>query len=310
MKKANRKAICDALLQRAQTDPDICIVVSDSRGSASLTPFADKYPERTVEVGIAEQDLVGIAAGMASVGKKPYAASPASFLTMRSIEQIKVDVAYSQTNVKLIGISAGISYGALGMSHHSLQDIAVLSAIPGIRILIPADSYETEKMMDTIMDDTIPTYIRVGRNPVEQVHENADFDFEIGKAIEMHPGSDACIIATGEMVKTALDTAHLMEKEGVSIRVLNMHTIKPFDEEAIIKAARETGNIITLEEHSTVNGLGTMTARVVCENHPCKVKTLGLPDQSLITGESAELFEHYGLVPAKIRENLLALLEK
>lgn len=310
MKKANRVAICDALLEKAEKDKDIVIVVSDSRGSASLTPFANKYPKRTVEVGIAEQDLVGIAAGLASAGKKPFAASPASFLTMRAIEQIKVDVAYSQTNVKLIGISAGISYGALGMSHHSLQDIAVLSAIPGIRILIPADSYETKKMMDIIMDDTIPTYIRVGRNPVEQIHADADFDFEIGKAIEMHPGNDLCLIATGEMVKTAMDTASLMENDGIGVRVLNIHTIKPLDEEAIIKAAAQTGNIITLEEHSTVNGLGTMVAKTVCENHPCKVKALGLPDQSLITGESAELFEYYGLVPDKIREAALKMLEK
>ncbi len=300
MKKANRVAICDALLEKAKTDPDIVIVVSDSRGSASLTPFAQAFPERTVEAGIAEQDLVGIAAGMASAGKKPFAASPASFLTMRAIEQIKVDVAYSNVNVKLIGISAGVSYGALGMSHHSLQDLAVLSAIPNMRVLVPADFIETKKMMEQIMEDTIPTYIRVGRNPVEPVHENDDFDLEIGKAIEVRPGTDAAIIATGEMVRTACDTADRLCEKGLKVRVLDMHTIKPLDEQSIIRAARETGTIITLEEHSVVNGLGAMVAKVVCEHAPCRLKALGLPDESLITGESAELFEYYGLIPEKI----------
>ncbi|WP_289183869.1 transketolase family protein [uncultured Dubosiella sp.] len=309
MKKANRVAICDALMEKAKTDKDIVIVVSDSRGSASLTPFANAYPERTVEVGIAEQDLVGIAAGLASAGKKPFAASPASFLTMRAIEQIKVDVAYSNVNVKLIGISAGVSYGALGMSHHSLQDLAVLSAIPNMRVLVPADFHETKKMMEAIMDDSIPTYIRVGRNPVEEVHENDDFDLEIGKAIELRQGGDLTIIATGEMVRTACDTADLLKKEGVAARVLDMHTIKPLDEEAIVAAAKETGKIITLEEHNVTNGLGAMVAKVVCEYAPCKVKALGLPDESLITGESAQLFAYYGLVPEAIAAQARALLE-
>ncbi len=300
MKKANRAAICDALLERAKTDSDLMIVVSDSRGSASLTPFTKTYPERTVEVGIAEQNLVGIAAGMASVGKKPFVASPASFLTMRAIEQIKVDVAYSNVNVKLIGISAGVSYGALGMSHHSLQDLAVLSAIPNIRILVPADFIETKKMMEQIMEDTIPTYIRVGRNPIEQVHENEDFDLKIGKAITLRKGNDATIIATGEMVKTACDTSDLLKEKGIDVRVLDLHTIKPLDEESIIQAAKETGKIVTLEEHNVTNGLGTMVTKVVCEHAVCPVKVLGLPDESLITGESAELFEYYGLVPDKI----------
>lgn len=309
MKKANRVAICDALMEKAKTDKDIVIIVSDSRGSASLTPFANAYPERTVEVGIAEQDLVGTAAGLGSAGKKPFAASPASFLTMRAIEQIKVDVAYSNINVKLIGISAGVSYGALGMSHHSLQDLAVLSAIPNMRVLVPADFHETKKMMEAIMDDSIPTYIRVGRNPVEDVHENDDFDLEIGKAIELRCGSDLTIIATGEMVRTACDTADLLKKEGVEARVLDMHTIKPLDEEAIVSAAKETGKIITLEEHNVTNGLGAMVAKVVCEYAPCKVKALGLPDESLITGESAQLFAYYGLVPEAIAAQARALLE-
>ncbi len=301
-KVSNRVAICDALIEQAEKDPKIVALVSDSRGSASLTPFAKAYPERLIEVGIAEQNLVGMAGGMASYGMKPYVASPASFLTMRAVEQIKVDVCYSKTNVKLIGISAGISYGALGMSHHSLQDIAVLSTIPNMRIFVPADHYEATKIMEKLIQDELPAYIRVGRNPVEEVHENAGFDFEIGKGMELHPGNDLTIMAIGEMVKPALDAARELESAGLGIRVLNFPTIKPLDEEIIIKAARETKGIITMEEHSTINGFGSMVARVVSEHAPCRVKVLGLPDESLITGESPELFHYYGLDAEGLKE--------
>lgn len=204
-KIANRAVICEKLQEFAKTDQKICIVTSDSRGSASLTPFTKEFPDRVIEVGIAEQDLVGIAAGLAAAGMKPYVASPACFLTMRSIEQIKVDVAYSKTDVKLIGISAGVSYGALGMSHHSLQDIAVLNAIPNMTIIVPADPYETKKMMNKLADFHGPVYIRVGRNPVSEVYHDDNFDYEIGKAKIMHDGDDLSIVAYGEMVRVALD---------------------------------------------------------------------------------------------------------
>lgn len=294
-KKANRAVICECLMKEAETDANICVVVSDSRGSASLTPFTKAYPNRTVEVGIAEQDLVGISAGLANTGKKPYAASPASFLTMRSIEQIKVDVAYSNSNVKLIGISAGVSYGALGMTHHSLQDIAVLSAIPNMQIIIPADQYETRKMMACLQDDTHPTYIRVSRNPVEDVHEDENFTFEIGKAITLKEGNDITIIACGDMVSIAKKAAEALAKQNIQVRVLNMHTIKPFDTQAVIKAAQETKAIITMEEHSIYGGLGAMVCECVSEHCPTRVKVLGIPDEITISGNAEELFKYYGL---------------
>lgn len=305
-----RQTICETLIERAKTDQDIVALVSDSRGSASLTPFAKAYPDRLIEVGIAEQNLVGIAAGMANYGKKPYAASPASFLTMRAIEQIKVDVCYSSTNVKLLGISAGVSYGALGMSHHSLQDLAVLSTIPNMRIFVPADHYEAEKIINTIVEDEQPAYIRIGRNPVEDVHASNDFEFEIGKGYELYEGYDASILAIGEMVKPSLEAANALEQEGIHVRVLDFPTIKPLDEEIIVKAAKETGHILTIEEHSTINGFGTMVARVIGENAPCFIKNLGLPDTSLITGESQALFHHYGLDPEGIQKQIKILLEK
>ena len=309
-KIANRKVICECLLEEALQDKTICIAVSDSRGSASLGEFADKYPQRTIELGIAEQNLVGVAAGLAHSGKKPFVASPASFLTMRSIEQIKVDIAYSNTNVKLIGISAGVSYGALGMSHHSLQDLAVLNAIPNLRILVPADGYETRKMMKAIMQDNIPTYIRVGRNPVEQVHESDAFDFEIGKASILRDGDDLTLVAIGEMVSIALDSAEELETLGIKTRVLNIHTIKPFDKEAIIKAAKETKAIITLEEHSIHGGLGSLVASSVVQHHPVKMKILGFPDEITMSGSSKELFDYYGLNVEGIVSKAKVLIEQ
>ena len=292
---ANRAVICECLLEEAKTDPNICVVVSDSRGSASLTPFTKAYPKRTIEVGIAEQDLVGISAGLASAGKKPYAASPASFLTMRSIEQVKVDVAYSNANVKLVGISAGVSYGALGMTHHSLQDLAVLTAIPNMQIIVPADQYETRKMMAQLKDDLHPTYIRVSRNPVEDVHSSDDFTFEIGKAITLREGNDLAIIAVGDMVSIACKASDALKEQGIHARVINMHTIKPFDEEAVIKAAKETKGIITMEEHSVYGGLGAMVCECTAAYYPTKVQVLAFPDEITISGNAQELFTTYGL---------------
>lgn len=294
-KMANRAVICECLLEEAKQDQDICVVVSDSRGSASLTPFTKAYPDRTIEVGIAEQDLVGISAGLASAGKKPYAASPASFLTMRSIEQVKVDVAYSNANVKLIGISAGVSYGALGMTHHSLQDLAVLTAIPNMQIIVPADQHETRKMMAALQHDTHPTYIRVSRNPVEDVHEDENFDYEIGKAITLREGNDLTIVACGDMVSIACHASDELKKQGIDVRVINMHTIKPFDEAVIIEAAKDTKGIITMEEHSVYGGLGAMVCECVAQNQPTKVRVLAFPDEITTSGTAQELFDYYGL---------------
>jgi transketolase len=305
----NRQVICDTLIELGKEDRNILVVTSDSRGSASMTDFAKALPDQIVEVGIAEQDLVGISAGLATCGKKPFAASPACFLSMRSIEQIKVDVAYSKTNVKLIGISGGVSYGALGMSHHSLQDIAVMRAIPGITIILPADRHETKKMTEALLKYDYPAYVRIGRNPVEDVYTSDDYQFEIGKAVTMREGTDITIIATGETVKPAVDAADKLKAEGISCRVLNMHTIKPLDEEVIIKAALETGRIITIEEHSVLSGLGAAVAEVVVQNKPVPVKIIGIPDEPAISGTSAEIFEYYGLSSAnlcKVAKEMLA----
>lgn len=305
---SNRKAICDTLLTYAREDRDILVLASDSRGSASMTGFAEVLPEQFIEIGIAEQNIVGVAAGLAASGKKPYVASPACFLSMRSIEQVKVDVAYSQTNVKLIGISGGISYGALGMSHHSVQDIAVMRAIPGIAILLPADRYETQKMIEALVTYPHPAYIRIGRNPVEDVYPSTDFTFEIGKAATVREGMDLTIIATGETVKVAVDSADALRQDGIRCRVLNMHTIKPLDRDAIIRAASETGHIITVEEHSIHGGLGAAVAEVVVQSHPVPMRILGIPDEPAIPGKTVEVFAHYGISVTHIRETAMTLL--
>ena len=291
----NRKAICDVLLKEAETDKDIVVLCSDSRGSASLAPFADAYPEQFVEMGIAEQDLVSVSAGLAHCGKKAFAASPACFLSTRSYEQCKIDVAYSNTNVKLIGISGGISYGALGLSHHSAQDIAALSAIPNMRVYLPSDRFQTAKLIEALLKDEKPAYIRVGRNPVEDIYTEDNCPFEMDKATVLAEGADAAIIACGEMVRPALEAAKLLEKDGIHATVLDMYCVKPLDKEAIVKAASNAKVVVTAEEHAPFGGLGSMVSQVVGAECPRKVLNIALPDAPVVSGTSKEVFDYYGM---------------
>lgn len=294
-KIANRQVICDVLMENAREDKDIVVLCSDSRGSASLAKFADNFPEQFIEVGIAEQNLVSISAGLAKCGKKPYAASPASFLSTRSYEQCKVDAAYSNTNVKLIGISGGVSYGALGMSHHSAQDIAAMCAIPNMRVYIPSDRLQTECLIKALLSDEKPAYIRVGRNAVEDVYEEGNVPFEMDRATVIREGTDVAIIACGEMVKPAVEAAQLLETKGIHASVVDMYCVKPLDKGAIVKAAGNARAVITAEEHSPFGGLGSMVSQVVAGECPKKVVNLALPDTPVITGTSKEVFDHYGL---------------
>ena len=307
-KISNRQIICEVLMEHAEKDKDVIALCSDSRGSASMAPFFKAYPEQSVETGIAEQDLVGIAAGLAKVGKKPFAFSPASFVSTRSYEQAKVDCAYSNTNVKLVGISGGISYGALGMSHHSAQDIAAFSSIPNMRVYLPSDRFQTRCLIEALLEDKSPAYIRVGRNPVEDVYEEGNVPFEMDKATVLCEGTDVAIIATGEMVKPAKEAAALLREKGISATVLDMYCVKPLDNEAVIKAASNAKAVITVEEHSPFGGMGSMVSQVVGANCPRRVINLSLPDAPVITGTSKEVFDHYGLnaegIAAKAEEIL------
>lgn len=294
-KKPNRQAICDVLMEKAASDRDIVVLCSDSRGSASMATFAAAYPDQFVEVGIAEQNLVSISAGLAACGKKPFAASPACFLSTRSYEQCKVDCAYSDTNVKLIGISGGVSYGALGMSHHSAQDIAAMSAIPNMRVYLPSDRHQTKHLIEALLEDEKCAYIRVGRNPVEDIYEDENCPFTLNKANVLCRGSDVAIIACGEMVKPAYDAAGLLAQKGISASVVDMYCVKPLDVDAIIEAAQNAKAVLTVEEHAPSGGLGSMVAQVVGEHCPRRVKNLTLPDSPVITGTSKEVFVYYGL---------------
>lgn len=307
-KIANRQVICDVLMEHAKEDKDIVVLCSDSRGSASMTGFANTYPQQFVEVGIAEQDLVSISAGMAKCGKKVYAASPASFLSTRSYEQAKVDCAYSNTNVKLIGISGGVSYGALGMSHHSAQDIAAMSSIPNMRVYLPSDRIQTRYLTEALLKDEKPAYIRVGRNPVEDVYEEDYCSFEMDKATVICEGTDVAIIACGEMVRPAKEAAALLREKGISATVLDMYCVKPLDVDGILKAAASVKAVVTVEEHSPFGGLGSMVSQVVAANDPKKVVNLALPDAPVITGTSKEVFDYYGLNAEGIAKTVTEIL--
>lgn len=304
----NRQAICEVLMEKAKEDKDIVVLCSDSRGSASLAPYAEAFPEQFVEVGIAEQNLVSIAAGLARCGKKAFAASPACFVSTRSYEQAKVDCAYSDTNVTLIGISGGISYGALGMSHHSAQDIAALSAVPNIRVYLPSDRFQTKHLIEALLQDEKPAYVRVGRNPVEDIYEEENCPFEMDKATLLREGADVVLIACGEMVRPALEAADLLEKEGIHAAVLDMYCVKPLDKEAVIRTAGQARLVVTVEEHAPFGGLGSMVSQVVGSNCPKKVVNLALPDSPVITGNSKEVFDYYGLnaqgIVKAVKENL------
>lgn len=306
----NRQAICQVLMEHAKTDKDIVVLCSDSRGSASMTPFADAFPDQFVEVGIAEQNLVSISAGLASCGKKPFAASPACFLSTRSYEQAKVDCAYSNTNVTLIGISGGISYGSLGMSHHSAQDIAAMSAIPNMRVYLPSDRFQTAKLIEALLEDKKPAYIRVGRNPVEDIYSEENTPFVMDKATVLAEGSDVLLVACGEMVKPAYDAVALLKEKGISAGLLDMYCVKPLDREAIVEAAKKVKLVVIVEEHSPFGGLGSMVSQVVGSECPRRVINMALPDAPVISGTSGEVFDYYGLNAAGIADQAARGLEQ
>ena len=303
----NRQAICDVLLQAAEHDRDIVVTCSDSRGSASLAPFAQAYPKQFVEMGIAEQNLVTVSAGMAAMGKKVFAASPASFLSTRSYEQAKVDVAYSHTNVTLIGISGGVSYGALGMTHHSCQDIAAMAALPGMRVYLPSDRFQTAKLIEALLKDEDPAYVRVSRSATEDVYdENMTFTLDRANRIALAEREvyDAAIVTCGELVPYAVKAAETLAAEGIDVQVIDMYCIKPLDEEALLTVAANSRVLITAEEHAPQGGLGALVCQTICAKHPRKVTQLSLPDGHIIAGNNKEIFAYYGLDDAGLAETV------
>ncbi|MFV0376838.1 MAG: transketolase family protein [Mangrovibacterium sp.] len=306
--KANLEVYSETLIELGLADRNIIAVTSDSRGSGKLTPFADKLPEQIVEVGIAEQNLVGVAAGLAAAGKKVFATSPACFLATRSLEQVKNDVAYSNYPVNLVGISAGVSYGALGSTHHSLHDVAALRAINNIVVVVPADNFEAREAIKAAAASDKPFFLKFGKKNMPHLH-SGDEKFEIGKASTIVDGNDVAFIACGETVAPAFEAAQKLAEQGISARVISMHTIRPLDTEAILKAARECKALITVEEHSVNGGLGEACASTILEaGISVPFKRVGIPDEETVAGSQAEIFKHYGISGEGLKETSLGLL--
>jgi transketolase len=309
MGRPNLEAFADTLLELARADRNIIAVTSDSRGSGKLTPFGQALPRQIVEMGIAEQNLVGVAAGLASAGKNVFAVSPACFLTARSLEQIKNDVAYSDNPVTLVGISAGVSYGALGTTHHSLHDFAALRAINNLTIIAPADNWETCAAVQAAAAASRPMYLRFGKAPL---YDLPAAPFAIGHTRILREGDDAAFIASGETVIHALLAAAWLEQQhGLQCRVLNLATIKPLDDEIVLHCARACRAVITVEEHMVYGGLGEACAGVIAQaGVNSRFKIVGIPDEYTVTGSQADIFRHYGISMEGLAQTALELLKR
>jgi transketolase len=302
-----RDAYASTLERLAEKDSRVCVVINDSLSSAKMKDFKSKYPSRFVNVGIAEQNMVGVGNGLANGGMIPYLCGASCFLTARAMEQIKVDMAYSRANVRICGMSSGMAYGQLGPTHHSVEDIAWTRILPNLSVVVPADDVETAAVMRYSLAHEGPMFLRISRIPVPRVHSE-DYVFGLGKAVRLREGSDITIITNGVLVHRALEAAHLLEDEGVSVRVLNMSTIKPLDEEAILDAASTTKGIVTAEEGLAAGGLGGAVAEVLARRRPTPMRILGLQDAFAPTGSAEFLLEYFGLNDQGMRDATMDLL--
>jgi transketolase len=308
MGRPNLEVFAETLLDLARSNRDIFVITSDSRGSGKLGPFGQQLPQQLIEVGIAEQNLVGIAAGLAAAGKKPFAVSPACFLTARALEQIKNDACYSDVPAVLVGISAGVSYGALGSTHHSLHDLAALRAVHNVCIIVPADNFEARAAVMFAQQAEHPVYLRFGKAPLYNLREPRE-EFDVGTAITLREGNDLALVASGETVIHALLAAGRLAEHGLRCRVLSMHTIKPLDAGAILRAGRECSAVLSVEEHSIHGGLGEACAAVLLQaGISAPFRIVGMPDEDTVTGSQADIFRHYGLSMEGLAQTALELV--
>lgn len=304
-----RDAFTQTLEALAAENSDIVAVVNDSVGSSKLNGFRDKWPERLINVGIAEQNMIGVGAGLANGGKLPFVAGASCFLTGRALEQIKADIAYSNANVKLCGISSGMAYGELGPTHHSIEDFAWIRALPNLPIIAPADRHETAAAVKWAAGYVGPVYLRLSRVGVPDLF-GPDHVFDMGRANQLRDGSDITLIANGVLTHRIMMAADILATRGLSARVLNMATVRPMDATAVERAARETGAILTVEEHTIFGGLGSAVAEVVVETHPVPMKFLGVPGVFAPTGSANFLLDHFGMSPDAIADAAQALIAK
>lgn len=306
IKKATRESFGEAVTALAEQDPDIVVLDADLAEATKTGIFKKKYPDRFIDCGIAECNMIGIAAGLATCGKIPFAASFAMFSAGRAFEQVRNSVGYPHLNVKIVGSHAGISVGEDGATHQCCEDIALMRAIPGMVVLNPCDHYEMQAAVKAAAEYNGPVYLRLGRLAVESVNNNDDYRFEIGKGITLREGSDITIIATGLMVGEAVKAADRLKEQGISARVLDFHTVKPLDTELVLKAAKETGKIVTAEEHSVIGGLGEAVSSYLSEVLPTPVMKIGVNDVFGHSGPAAELLKEFGLCA----ENIVSTVKK
>ena len=302
-----RDAYSQALEAMAACDPRVCAVVSDSVSSTKLKSFSQKFPARFVNVGIAEQNLVGVGAGLANGGMVPYVCAASCFITARAMEQVKVDLGYSKSNVKLCGMSSGMAYGELGPTHHSIEDLAWTRIIPNLAVVVPADPIETAAAMHYSLEHLGPMFLRISRMPVRAIHGEG-FEFKLGKAITLREGHDVTLMANGVMVSRALDAADSLAIRGIQARVLNMSSMSPMDVDAVLHAARTTRGIVTAEEALASGGLGGAVAEILAVHHPSPMRILGVPGVFAPTGSAEFLLQHFGLTAKGIHDAALDLL--
>jgi len=306
---ACRRAIAETLFEIAKEDKSIVVLTTDARFSASVDIFAEQLPRQFIDVGIAEQNAVGIAAGLSKMGKKPFYFAPACFLASRCIDQIRVDVIYSRSNVKLIGVSGGVSYGPLGYSHHALNDVAIMRTFPYMTVILPSDANQAKAVTRFLVEHLGPAYVRVGRNPVPIIYENEP-DFRPGKSNILLDGSDVAIVGMGETVYHCLEAGKLLRKKDISAMVVDMPTVKPLDKDLILNVSRNIGRIVVVEEHSICGGLGSAIAELLVTQNPTPMEFIAFPDDFLITGWQEELFKHYDLYYDKLAERVVTFLNK
>jgi len=306
---ATRDAYGEALAELGETNKDVVVLDADLSGSTKTAIFAKKFPERFFNMGIAEQNMMGTAAGLAASGKIPFASTFAIFATGRAWEQVRQSIAYPKLNVKIVATHAGITVGEDGASHQSVEDIAVMRVIPNMTVIVPADGVETKKVINEIVRYRGPVYVRLSRGKSPVVLDDS-YSFEIGKGVVLKDGTDVSLIACGVMVYKALQAADILGKEGVSARVINISSIKPIDVDLIIRAARETGCVVTAEEHSIVGGLGGAVAEVLAENCPVPVKRVGIEDKFGTSGDADLLMEVYGLTSENIAKAAREVIKK
>lgn len=305
-----RTAFFHALQKLAAQDDRITLVVGDL-GYGVVEPFVQKFPDRFLNVGVAEQNMTGIAAGLALMGRVVFTYSIANFSTLRCLEQIRNDVCYHKANVKIVSVGGGFAYGSLGMTHHATEDLAIMRALPEMTVVAPGDPVETEAAVSAIVAQSGPCYLRLGRAGEPVIHER-DIEFQLGRAIQLRDGRDLTLIATGGMLQTAVQVADALDARGCESRVLSMHTLKPFDADAVRNAARETRALLTLEEHSIIGGLGSCVAEVLVESPEIRVpfKQVGLPSRfATLVGSQEYLREQNGLAVESILETVDTLLE-